>query len=60
MIGVHHLLNNYKYRTQRYIAEWSYDNRKYEVIFGYGVDPISKVWNGIKYDCYGFTEIERK
>lgn len=49
-----------KYRTQRYLAEWTYDNRKYEVIFGYGIDPDEEVWNRIKEDSYGFTDTERK
>lgn len=48
----------YKYRTQRWIAEWKHNGDKYEVIFGYGIDPDEKVWNDIKNDSYGFTERE--
>lgn len=50
----------YRYRTCRYFAEWNHNNRKYEVIFGYGIDPNEDVWNGIKYEGYGFTDTERK
>ena len=52
--------NVYKDRTQRWIAEWGYNGDKYEVIFGYGIDPNEDVWNDIKNDSYGFTEREIK
>lgn len=47
-----------KERTQRWLAQWEHNGNKYEVIFGYGVDPCGDVWNDIKYDSYGFTEKE--
>lgn len=50
--------NVYKYRTQRWIAKWEHNGNKYEVIFGYGIDPNQDVWNDIKNDSYGFTEKE--
>lgn len=48
----------YKHRTQRWIAEWEHNGYKYEVIFGYGIDPIKNVWDEIKNDSYGFTDRE--
>lgn len=50
----------YKYKTDRWLATWEYNGRKYEVIFGRGVDPNEKVWNDIKYDSFGFTHVERE
>lgn len=50
----------YKYRTNRYLATWEYNGNKYEVIFGYGIDPSEKVWNDIKNDSYDFTDTERE
>lgn len=50
----------YKDRMQRWIAEWEHNGDKYEVIFGYGIDPCEDVWNDIKYNSYGFTEREIK
>lgn len=50
----------YKYRPNRWIAEWKHAGDKYEVIFGYGVDPNEDVWNDIKNDSYGFTKREIK
>lgn len=48
----------YKYRTNRWIAEWEHKSDKYEVIFGYGIDPNIFVWNDIKNEAYGFTKRE--
>lgn len=48
----------FKYRTNRWIAEWEHNGDKYEVIFGSGIDPCEKVWNDIKHDSYGFTKKE--
>lgn len=48
-----------KYKTQRYIASWEYNNNKYEVIFGYGVDPNEEIWEDIKNKSYDFTDKER-
>lgn len=50
----------YKYRTFRWMATWEYKGKKYEVIFGEGIDPNEDVWNNIKYDRYGFTDAERQ
>jgi len=50
----------YKYRTDRYIATWEHKGKKYEVIFGCGIDPNERVWNRIKNDSYGFTDVERE
>ncbi|MBS5083240.1 MAG: hypothetical protein KH031_24155 [Clostridiales bacterium] len=48
----------YKYRTNRWNVEWKYNGDKYEVIFGYGIDPNIETWNEIKNNSYGFTEKE--
>lgn len=50
--------SNYKYRTNRWLAEWEHNGNKYEVIFGYGIDPNEDVWNDIKNEAYGFTKRE--
>ena len=44
----------------RYLATWNYNGNKYEVIFGYGIDPDEEVWNRIKFDGYEFTDVERE
>lgn len=49
----------YKYRSNRYLAEWDYKGKHYEVIFGYGIDANKEVWEDIKYR-YDFTDTERK
>lgn len=49
--------NIYKCDTQRYVAEWEHAGKKYEVIFGYGIDPDEEVYNNIKND-YGYTKKE--
>lgn len=48
-----------KYKTQRYIVTWEHAGNKYEVIFGYGIDPNKEVWDDIKYKSYEFTDKER-
>lgn len=48
----------YKYRTARWLVEWEHAGDKYEVIFGYGVDPNEDVWNDIKNELYEFTKRE--
>lgn len=50
----------WKVRTNRYIARWEYNGKKYEVIYGYGVDPNPEVWKDIRDSSYGFTEIEKQ
>lgn len=47
-------------KTQRWLATWIHNGNKYEVIFGYGIDPDEEVWNRIKFDGYKFTDIERE
>ena len=49
----------YKYRTNRYLAEWDYKGKHYEVIFGYGIDADKEVFGDIKH-LYDFTDTERK
>lgn len=53
-----------RYRTGRWLATWEYNEKKYEVIFGYGIDPDEETWERIKFDDenggYGFTDIERE
>lgn len=46
-------------KSPRYIATWEYKGRKYECIFGYGIDPQRDVWDDIKYNRYYFSDIER-
>lgn len=53
-----HKRSTYKYRTDRWIAEWEHNSNKYEVIFGSGIDPDENVWNEIKHESYGFTKRE--
>lgn len=49
----------YKERPYRFLAEWKYKGHTYEVIFGYGIENDMEVWNKIKYQYYGFSEMER-
>lgn len=44
-------------RPFRFIAQWEHNGKKYEVIFGYGIDPKEEVWNDVK-RCYGFRPDE--
>ena len=46
--------------TNRYVARWEYQGRKYEVIYGYGVDPDKECWERIRDEAYDFTEIEKQ
>lgn len=55
---VNHHGRAYKTRPYRFLAEWDYNGHKYEVIFGYGVEPDEDVWNKIKNESYGFREDE--
>lgn len=50
----------YKIRSSRWLATWDYNGNHYEVIFGYGIDPVEDVWNRIKFDSYDFSDIERQ
>ena len=49
-----------KVRPYRFLAEWEYKGKKYEVIFGYGIDNEEKTWNEIKDKAYGFRTEEVK
>lgn len=46
--------------TNRWKATWDYNGNHYEVIFGSGIDPNEETWNRIKFDSYGFTNVERE
>ena len=61
MMSKAHICKNisYKYRSQRYLAEWDYKGKHYEVIFGYGIDPNKECWDKIKNSSYGFSDVER-
>lgn len=61
MMSLAHVYKNigYKYRSNRYLAEWDYKGKHYEVIFGYGIDSDKECWNRIK-NGYGFSDSERK
>lgn len=50
----------YNTRSSRWLATWDYNGNHYEVIFGYGIDPVESVWNRIKFDHYDFSDVERK
>lgn len=50
---------DFKYYTNRWRAEWEHKGKRYEVVFGYGIDPDESVWNDIKADeSYGFSQTE--
>lgn len=49
-----------KQRTNRYIATWEHGGHKYEVLYGYGIDPSEETWECIKNDRYDFTDTERE
>lgn len=49
-----------KVRSSRWLATWTYNGNKYEVIFGIGIDPSEKCWNDIKFKHYGFSDVERE
>lgn len=46
-----------RWRPLRFLAQWEHNGKKYEVIFGYGIDPQEKVWNEVK-KRYGFRPDE--
>lgn len=48
----------YKSFTNRFIATWDYAGRRYELLYGYGIDPDKEVWDDIKNERYGFTQTE--
>lgn len=48
----------YKYYSNKYIAEWEHNEKKYEVIFGYGIENKEEVYNNIKYR-YDYSDTER-
>lgn len=61
MMSLAHVHKNisYKYRSNRYLAEWDYKGKHYEVIYGYGIDVDKEVWEDIKHR-YDFSDVERK
>lgn len=51
---------SYRYKSCRYIAKWEYDGKKYEVLYGYGIEPDFDIWNGVKDRAYDFSDDEKK
>lgn len=51
---------SYRYKSCRYIAKWEYDVKKYEVLYGYGIEPDFDIWNGVKDRAYDFSDDEKK
>lgn len=49
----------YNFLSRIYYATWNHNGHKYEVIYGYGVDPNEDVWNDIKYK-WDFSDVERE
>lgn len=45
--------------SHRFIATWEHKGRKYECIYGFGIDPNREVWDDIKYNSYDFSDNER-
>lgn len=49
----------YRYKSSRYLSEWEFGGNKYEVMFGYGIDPDQDVWERINADdAYSFSQVE--
>lgn len=44
----------------RWKATWDYNEKHYEVIFGFGIDNDEEVWNDIKHGYFDFSETEIK
>lgn len=42
----------------KYLMTWNYNGKKYEVIFGYGIDPSEEIFNDMKVGSYGYTKNE--
>lgn len=51
---------SYRYKSCRYIAKWEHDGKKYEVLYGYGIEPDFDIWNGVKDRAYDFSDDEKK
>ena len=45
---------------QKFLATWEYNGDKYEVIFGYGIDPSEEMYNDIKFNSYNYSQKEIK
>lgn len=43
---------------QKFFATWEYNGDKYEVIFGYGIDPNEETYNDIKFNSYNYSKKE--
>lgn len=57
---INKLKTGWKQQTRRYLAEWDYKGKHYEVIFGYGIDPCSDEKFRISIaNTYGYTPIEK-
>ena len=51
----------YKHKHgQKFLATWEYNGDKYEVIFGYGIDPSEEMYNDIKLNSYNYSKKEIK
>lgn len=50
----------YVRKLHRWLATWTHNGNKYEVIFGRGIDPSEKCWNDIKFEYYDFSDVERE
>lgn len=49
----------YKYRNNKYYATWEWNGHKYEVVFGYGIDPDIDVYKRITTNgSYNYTNVE--
>lgn len=44
---------------RRFLLKTMFGEDKYEVIYGYGIDPSEEVWNRIKNTSYDFSDKER-
>lgn len=50
----------YFYYTRRFLVSWNYNGKKYEVIFGFGINPNKEVWDNDDRELYDFTDKERE
>lgn len=49
----------YKYYSDKFLVSFSYKGHEYRVYTGYGIDTKEDVYERIKYDHYGYSDIER-
>lgn len=51
---------SYKYYSNKFIAKWIHNEKQYECVFGYGIDPDIETYKSIIADnSYRYTETER-